>query len=66
MLADKSHLQFRLDKCYFAQTEIKYLGYCVNEHGIRPSDENIESVLNYPVPRNVKEVYRFVGLASYF
>jgi len=41
-LAGKSHLQFRVDKCYFAQTEIKYLGYCVNEHGIRPSE-----VLNY-------------------
>nr|XP_012225735.1 PREDICTED: uncharacterized protein LOC105674166 [Linepithema humile] len=35
-------------------------------HGIRPSDENIESVLNYPVPRNAGEVRRFVGLASYF
>jgi len=30
-LAGKSHLQFR-DKCYFAQTKIKYLG--VNKHGI--------------------------------
>ncbi|XP_018377468.1 PREDICTED: LOW QUALITY PROTEIN: uncharacterized protein K02A2.6-like [Trachymyrmex cornetzi] len=65
-LAGKSHLQFRLDKCYFAQTEIKYLGYCVNEYGIRPSDENIESVLNYPIPRNVKQIHQFVGLASYF
>jgi len=33
-LAGKSHLQFRIDKCHFAQTEINYLGYCVNEHGI--------------------------------
>jgi len=65
-LAGKSHLLFRVDKCYFAQTEVKYLGYCVNAHGIRPSDENIESILNYPIPRNVKEIHRFVGLASYF
>jgi len=33
-LTGKSHLQFRIDECYFVQTEIKYLGYCVNEHGI--------------------------------
>lgn len=65
-LAGKNQLQFRLDKCHFIQTEIKYLGYCINQHGIRPSDENIESVLSYPVPRNVKEIHRFVGLASYF
>jgi len=65
-LAGKSHLQFRVDKCYFAQTKIKYLSYCVNEHGIQSSDKNIEAVLNYPIPRNTKEVHRFVGLASYF
>jgi len=65
----KSHLQFRVDKCYFAQTEIKYLSYCVNEYGIRPSDENIEAVLNYPI-REIRKKYTvllalqvtFVGL----
>jgi len=31
-LAGKNQLQFRLDKCYFLQTEIKYLGYHVNQH----------------------------------
>lgn len=65
-LAGKNHLLFRIDKCYLAQTEMKYFGYCVNAHGIRPSDENIESILNYPIPRKVKEVHRFIGLASYF
>lgn len=65
-LSGRYRLQFRLDKCHFMQTEIKYLGYCIDQHGIRPSRENIESVLNYPIPRNVKEVQRFIGLASYF
>lgn len=52
----------------FAQTEIKYLDYCVNKYSIRLSirDENIDSVLNYPVPRDAKKVHRFVGFASYF
>lgn len=65
-LAGKHHLQLRVDKCYFAQTEIKYLGYCVDHRGIRPSDENVDTVLNYPVPRNARDVQRFVGLTSYF
>lgn len=65
-IAGRYRLQFRLDKCFFARTEIKYLGYYVDQHGIRPSDENIEAVYNYPVPRNVKELHRFIGLASYF
>lgn len=65
-LAGKYHLRFRLDKCHFARTEIKYLGYHVDQHGIRPSDENIEAVLRFPIPRNAKELHRFIGLASYF
>lgn len=65
-IAGRNQLKFRLDKCHFVQTEIKYLGYCVSGHGIRPSDENIASVVDYPLPRNAKDVQRFVGLASYF
>ena len=65
-VAGQYHLTFRLDKCFFAQTEIDYLGYHVSASGIRPSDSNIAAVINYPVPRNAKEVLRFVSLASYF
>lgn len=64
--AKRYQLQFRLDKCFFLRTEITYLGYIINQHGIRPSTQNIESVVNYPIPRNTKELHRFVCLASYF
>ena len=65
-VAGRFHLNFRLDKCRFLYREIDYLGYRVNSEGIRPSDENIAAVANYPVPRNAKETQRFVCLASYF
>lgn len=65
-VAGQSRLTFRLDKCFFAQTEIDYLGYRVNISGIRPSNNNIASVVNYPIPRNAKQVLQFVSLASYF
>lgn len=31
-----------------------------------PSPENVKAILNYPYPRNTKEVHRFIGMASYF
>lgn len=34
-IAGENRLRYRLDKCHFVQTEIKYLGYCVNRYGIR-------------------------------
>ena len=65
-LAGWFHLNFRLDKCFFLLREINYLGYRVSIHGKCPSKDNIEAVLNYPVPRNTREILRFVCLASYF
>lgn len=65
-LAREYQLKFRLDKCYFLYREITYLGYLINEHGIRPSVENVRCVLDYPIPRTCKDVHRFIGLASYF
>ena len=65
-LAGKHHLEFRLDKFHFAQTEINYLGYCVSKQGVRPSEDHIEAIRNYPIPGNARELHRFVGLPSYF
>lgn len=59
-------LELCLDKCVFLMTDIIYLGYSFNEHGIFPSKEHIEAVMEYPVPKNTKEVQSFVGLVSYF
>ena len=42
------------------------LGYLIDESGVRPSIENVEFVLNYPIPRNTKEIQKFVFLACYF
>ena len=38
----------------------------IDESRVRPSIENVEFVLNYPIPRNTKETQKFVFLASYF
>ncbi|CAK9829692.1 Retrovirus-related Pol polyprotein from transposon 17.6 [Anthophora retusa] len=65
-LARKHDLQFRLDKCSFLFRQITYLGYSITDNGISPTKENIESVADYPIPRNTKEVQRFIGLTSYF
>ena len=62
----KNKLELRLDKCHFLQTEIDYLGYHVSDKGISPTNRGIEAVLNYPEPRNIRELQGFLGLCSYF
>lgn len=61
-----NRLDLRLDKCKFLYTRIEYLGYVVSEKGISPSNEGVEAVYNFPIPKNVREVRGFVGLCSYF
>ena len=65
-IAHVNHLKFRFDKCSFLYTEITYLGYLINEDGIRPSTENVKAIVNYPTPRIAKEVQRFLGIARFF
>lgn len=62
----ENRLTLRIDKCTFLYTEIKYLGYIINEKEIRPNDEHLLAIKNYPVPKNVKQVQSFIGLTSYF
>ncbi|KAK9739170.1 Reverse transcriptase (RNA-dependent DNA polymerase) [Popillia japonica] len=65
-LLARNKLELRLDKCYFLQTQINYLGYLVDSEGIRPSNEHVKAIRDYPIPKNVHEVHRFLGLTSYF
>lgn len=59
-------LDLRVDKCKFMYTKIRYLSYVVSKGGISPTNEGVETVCNFPVPKNVRKVRGFVGLCSYF
>jgi transposase InsO family protein len=55
-----------LKKCKFFVDSIDYLGRRISSEGIRPSETKVDALINSPVPRNVKQVRQFMGLASYF
>ena len=59
-------LELRLDKCRFGYEKIEFLGYIISEKGIQPSENGIIAVKDFPTPKNVHDVQRFLGLSSYF
>ena len=65
-IAGEQNLNFRFDKCSFAKYGIEYLGYRIDEQGIRPGIANVAAIKEYPSPRDVKEAHRFVCMASFF
>ena len=50
-------LKLKGSKCEFFKTEVKYLGFVVSEEGIKPDEDKIEDVQNWPEITNVKEFY---------
>jgi hypothetical protein len=52
-------------KCKFGQPEIKFLGYIINKQGVAPDPGRIAAVLNYPAPKNHKQLRRFLGICHY-
>ena len=62
----KANLTLKPSKCQFFQTEVEFLGHLVNEEGISTDPKKIEAIVNWEVPRRVKDVRAFLGLTGYF
>ena len=59
-------LRLKPKKCSFAQKKVEYLGHVVSEEGIYTDLKKQEVVANFPVPKDVKVLQSFLGLASYY
>jgi len=46
--------------------EVEFLEVVIGPKGVEMQKEKVEGVLNWPTPRNVKEVQKFLGLANYY
>ncbi|GFT99791.1 retrovirus-related Pol polyprotein from transposon 17.6 [Trichonephila clavipes] len=59
-------LKLNSKKCRFAAQEVKILGHLVSSNGVRPDPDKIKAVRNFPTPKNIHDIRRFLGLCSYF
>ena len=60
------NLKIKPKKCQFFYTSVLFLGHILLAKGISVNPEKVEKVRTWPVPRNIKEVQSFLGLASYY
>jgi hypothetical protein len=56
----------KLSKCAFATREVVYLVYVISEKGVSTCPDKIRAVVEWPVPKNVKELRNFLGLSGYY
>lgn len=61
-----ANLKIQPDKCEFLRKEVAYLGHLITQEGVKPNPSKVECILNFPQPRNAKDIKSFLGLAGYY
>ena len=46
--------------------EVEFLEVVISPKGVEMQREKVKEVLNWLVPRNIKEVQKFLGLTNYY
>ena len=59
-------LKLKPSKCEFFKKRIHYLGHIVSNKGIETDPKKIEAIVNWPGPRTVHEVRKFLGFTNYY
>jgi len=45
---------------------VGFLGVVIGPEGIKMEEEKVKGVLEWPMPKSVKDVQKFLGLANYY
>ena len=52
-------------KCNFCKPEIKFIGHIICDKTVKADPERIEAILRYPVPKNKKQMRKFLGVCNF-
>ena len=63
---EENNLFVKPEKCKWKVREVEFLEVVIRPRGVEMQREKMEGVLNWPAPRNVKEMQKFLGLANYY
>ena len=62
----EANFKSNLEKCTFAAREVAYLGHIVSADGIMVDQGKVKAIKQFPLPKTVRDVRAFLGLAGYY
>ena len=63
---EENDLYVKLEKCKWKVREVKFLEVVIGLEGIKIEKEKVKGVLEWPTPKCVKNVQKFLGLVNYY
>ena len=63
---EENDLYVKLEKCKWKVRKVEFLGVVIGPEGIKMEKEKVKGVLEWPTPKCVKDVQKFLGLANYY
>jgi hypothetical protein len=65
-LLKEKQLYAKPSKCFFGVKEVEYLGHFVSHEGIKVDPNKIKAMMDWPIPKELKNLRGFLGLTGYY
>ena len=63
---EENDLYIKLEKCRWKVREVGFLGVVIELERIKMEKKKVKGVLEWPTPKYVKDMQKFLGLANYY
>jgi len=63
---EENDLFVKPKKCVWKVREVRFLGVIIGEDRVRMEKEKVQGVVEWPVPKSIKDIQKFLGLANYY
>ena len=63
---EENDLFVKPEKYVWKVREVGFLGVIIGEDRVRMEKEKVKGVIEWPIPKDVKDVQKFLGLANYY
>ena len=62
----ENDLYVKLEKCKWKVREVGFLGVVIGPEKIKMKEKKVKEVLNWPTPKCIKDIQKFLKLADYY
>ncbi|KAK7590448.1 hypothetical protein V9T40_002061 [Parthenolecanium corni] len=63
---DEAGLTINVAKSEFGKDEVDFLGYNISQGGISPKSKKVQAILDYPPPKDMHGLRRFLGMTNFY